>query len=64
MLLVGVHDEEEVGHGGANSLQPNTKLIKNLEEEKYEFSSENMDLGVFDIAEFKFWGPESKFDRN
>ena len=31
---------------------------------KSEFWSEKEDLGVFDIAEFKFLGPKSKFERN
>ena len=29
-----------------------------------EFWCENVDLGVFDIADFKFLGPKSKFERN
>ena len=35
-----------------------------FETKYYEFRSENVDLGVFDIADFNFLGPKSKFERN
>ena len=45
---------------------PNAKSIfcSKIFFEKFEFSSENLDLGVFDVGDFKFLGPESKFERN
>ena len=46
---------------------PNTKSRfwskKNLKR-KWEFWSENEDLGVFDIADFKFLGLGTRFERN
>ena len=39
---------------------PNTKLV----EEKFEFWCQKVDFGVFEIADFKFDGLESKFERN
>ena len=47
------------------TIKPNLKRNFGISvEEKLEFWSENVDLGVFDIAEFKFWGLESKFEKN
>ena len=34
------------------------------DEEKIEFWSDNVDLGVFDVGDFKFLDPKSKFERN
>ena len=52
---------------GAAHRQPITKSKfwskKNLGR-KYEFWSENEDLGVFDIADFKFLGLDTRFVRN
>ena len=43
---------------------PTYYKIKILVEEKFEFLSENVDLGVFDDGDFEIRGLELKFESN
>ena len=70
-----IHLEAMVVAGGVEAVVGNPRicpgdgevnLIQNQDfgRRKFEFWSENVDLGVFDIAEFKFLGLEMRFERN
>ena len=44
--------------------EPSNAKIYDFGEEKIELWREKHDFGVFDDGDFKFWGLESKFERN